>query len=64
MLLTERMNRGNAVVVSQATIAQILNYTRSTVNIAVKLLESERWGAGRQDWSNERLCSEFKGGVA
>jgi len=43
LLLTERMNRGNAVVISQATIAQILGYTRSTVNLAVRVLESERW---------------------
>lgn len=42
-LLTERMNKGNAVVISQATIAQILGYTRQTVNKAVSLLESERW---------------------
>jgi hypothetical protein len=43
MLLTERMNRGNAIVVSQTTMAKILGYTRPTVNIAIKLLETERW---------------------
>lgn len=43
MLLTERMNRANAIVVSQATLAKILGYTRPTVNIAIKLLEDGNW---------------------
>lgn len=43
MLLTERMNRANAIVVSQTTMAKILGYTRPTVNIAIKLLEDGRW---------------------
>lgn len=42
-LLTERMNKSNAIVISQATIAQILGYTRTTINSAVKLLERESW---------------------
>jgi hypothetical protein len=42
-LLTERMNKGNAVVISQATMAEILGYTRTTINSAVKLLEKECW---------------------
>ncbi len=42
-LLVERMNKSNAVVVSQATIAEILGYTRTTINSAVKLLEKEAW---------------------
>lgn len=43
MLLTERMNRGNAIVVSQTTMSKILGYTRPTVNIAIKLLEAGHW---------------------
>ena len=42
-LLTERMNKSNAIVISQATMAQILGYTRTTINSAVKLLERECW---------------------
>jgi biotin operon repressor len=42
-LLVERMNKGNALVISQATMAQILGYTRTTINSAVKLLEAEHW---------------------
>ncbi|WP_334033710.1 hypothetical protein [Burkholderia gladioli] len=43
MLLTERMSRTNAVVVSQATICQILGYGRTTIHNAIRLLEAERW---------------------
>jgi hypothetical protein len=43
VLLTERMNKTNAVVISQATMCQILGYGRTTVHNAVKLLEAERW---------------------
>lgn len=43
MLLTERMSRANAIVVSQVTLAKILGYTRPTVNIAIKLLEDGNW---------------------
>lgn len=42
-LLTERMNRTNAVVISQATVCQILGYGRTTVHNAIRLLEAERW---------------------
>lgn len=42
-LLTERMNRTNAVVISQATMCQILGYGRTTVHNAVRLLEAENW---------------------
>lgn len=42
-LLTERMNKSNAIVISQATMAEILGYTRTTINSAVKLLEKENW---------------------
>jgi len=42
-LLTERMNRTNAVVISQTTICQILGYGRTTVHNAVRLLEAEKW---------------------
>lgn len=43
ILLTERMNKTNAVVISQSTICQILGYGRTTVHNAVRLLEAERW---------------------
>ena len=42
-LLTERMNKSNAIVISQSTMAEILGYTRTTINSAVKLLEKENW---------------------
>lgn len=42
-LLTERMNRTNAVVMSQATMAQILGYSPSTIKRGVALLKAERW---------------------
>lgn len=43
MLLTERMNRSNAIVVSQTTMAKILGYSRPTINVAISLLEKEKW---------------------
>lgn len=42
-LITERMNRSNALVISQVTIGQILGYGRTTIHKAIKLLEEERW---------------------
>ncbi len=43
MLLTERMNKTNAIVISQSTLCQILNYGRTAIHNAIRLLESERW---------------------
>ena len=43
LLLTERMNKTNAVVISWATIGQILDYSRATVYRAISLLEDEKW---------------------
>lgn len=43
MLLTERMNKTNAIVISQATLCQILSYGRTAIHNAIRLLESERW---------------------
>lgn len=43
MILVERMNKANAVVISQATLGQILGYTRQTIYTAAKLLEAENW---------------------
>lgn len=43
MLLGEKMNRSNAVVCSFKTLTEITNYSRSTLAVAVKLLEAERW---------------------
>lgn len=42
-LLAERMNRTNAVVISQKTMGQILGYSRATLNRAITLLKNERW---------------------
>lgn len=43
MLLVERMNRTNAVVISQATLGKILGYGRTAIHNAVRLLEAEKW---------------------
>ena len=43
MLLTERMNKTNAVVISQTTLCQMLDYGRTAIHNAIRLLESERW---------------------
>jgi len=43
MLLTERMNKTNAIVISQSTLCQLLNYGRTAIHNAIRLLESERW---------------------
>lgn len=42
-LLTERMNRTNAVVMTHKTMAQILNYSPATIYRAVGLLADEKW---------------------
>lgn len=41
--LLERMTKQNAVVVSQGTLAEILNYDKSTISRAVKVLRTENW---------------------
>lgn len=42
-LITERMNKANALVISQATLCQLLDVGRTTVHKATKLLEDEKW---------------------
>lgn len=42
-LLAERMNKTNAVVISQKTMGQILGYSRATLNRAITLLKNECW---------------------
>jgi len=42
-LLAERMNRTNAVVISQKTMGQILGYSRATLSRAIALLKNECW---------------------
>ncbi|WP_322265797.1 hypothetical protein [Pseudomonas asiatica] len=37
------MNKTNAIVISQATLCQILSYGRTAIHNAIRLLESERW---------------------
>lgn len=43
MLIVERMDRANALVVSQSTLSQILGYGRTTIHKATKILVEERW---------------------
>lgn len=43
LFLTERMTRQNAIVISQKTLAEITKSERTSVNKAVKLLQSENW---------------------
>lgn len=42
-LICEKMNRSNALVISQSTMASILGYTRQTISASVALLEDENW---------------------
>lgn len=42
-LLAERMNRTNAVVMSQKTMGQILGYSRATLSRGIALLKRENW---------------------
>lgn len=43
MILAEKMNRQNAVVVSQKTLCQLVGKGRTSVYNAVKVLEDGRW---------------------
>lgn len=43
MILAEKMNRQNAVVISQKTLCQLLGKGRTSVYNAVKTLEDGRW---------------------
>lgn len=42
-LITERMNKSNALVISQATMGELLGYGRTTIHKAIRILEDERW---------------------
>lgn len=42
-LICEKMNRSNALVISQTTMGSILGYSRQTISSAVALLERESW---------------------
>ena len=42
-LFTERMNKTNAIVASQNTIAEILGLSRQTVATSIKILQEGRW---------------------
>jgi len=42
-LLAERMNKTNAVVMSQKTMGQILGYSRATLSRGIALLKNENW---------------------
>lgn len=42
-LLTERMNRTNAIVMTHKTMGQILGYSPATIYRAVALLADEQW---------------------
>jgi len=41
--LMERMSRQNAVVVSQTTLAEILECDKSTISRAIKVLKNGNW---------------------
>lgn len=43
MLLMRKMNRRNAIVISQATLAKMLDVTTRTVQRALKLLRESNW---------------------
>jgi hypothetical protein len=43
ILITERMSKSNALVISHATLGQMLGYGRTTIHKATKLLEDEKW---------------------
>lgn len=43
MILAEKMNRQNAVVVSQKTLCQLLGKGRTSIYNAIKILEDGRW---------------------
>jgi biotin operon repressor len=43
MLIVERMDRANALVISQATLGKVLGYGRTTIHKATRLLIEERW---------------------
>jgi len=43
LLLSEHMNRQNAVVISMKTLMQILNWSRPTISEAVRTLSVDRW---------------------
>jgi len=41
--LTQRMTRQNAIVVSQSTLAEVLNCSKASITTAVTLLRNENW---------------------
>lgn len=43
MLLSEYMNRQNAIVMSMQTLMTMTRWSRPTVSLAIKLLKDEKW---------------------
>lgn len=43
LLFVEKMNRTNAIAITQKTLAKILQYDARTIRRAITLLETERW---------------------
>lgn len=43
MLLVEKMNRQNAIVISQKALCQLTGKSRQSIHKAISLLEKERW---------------------
>lgn len=41
--LAERMNKQNAIVMSQSTMQSLLGWSRPTISAAIKLLKEEQW---------------------
>ncbi|MGP1925051.1 MAG: HTH domain-containing protein [Arsenophonus sp. NEOnobi-MAG3] len=68
MLLGERMNRQNGVVISQKALCQLLEVSRQSIHKAIKILEDERWvkilkiGTANAYIVNEKVfwCSDTK----
>lgn len=67
-LLTERMNKTNAVVMTHKTMGQILGYSPATIYRAVGLLADEKWvqvvkiGTAHGYIVNSKLVWRDKGG--
>lgn len=68
MLLGEKINRQNSVVISQKALCQLLDVSRQSIHKAVRILEEERWikilkiGTANAYVINEKVfwCSDTK----
>ncbi|WP_162505719.1 MarR family transcriptional regulator [Candidatus Arsenophonus triatominarum] len=68
ILLGEKMNRQNSIIISQKALCQLLEVSRQSIHKAVKILEQERWikilkiGTANAYIVNEKVfwCSDTK----